>query len=307
MTSDKGLQEAIERAFEAGCAHRAEGDVARYIPELAKVDPSRLALAIATADGDEVARGDANTGFTLQSASKVFALACVLQAGEGDLFDHISVEPSGDAFNSIVKLEAEAGKPRNPYINAGALVVSSRLGGDSAETRMATLIRFFASLGVEVVADEAVCRSEADTGYRNKALANMLRQYHHIPDVERALATYFRQCSLTLNARELARAGGFLANRGVDPRSGKRILEFNDCRRVVALMTTCGMYDEVGVQAVRVGVPTKSAVSGAMIAIVPGRMAIAAYAPALGPKGNSIAGTAMLERLALDLDLSVFG
>lgn len=303
------LDVILADAYSLGLARTGEGQVAHYIPELAKADPGQLGIAICTLDGACHAAGDADAPFTLQSAGKVFVLACVMRAYGMAVFDHVSVEPSGDAFHSIVRLEEERGRPRNPYINAGAILVSGLLPGADATAKVAALQAFLSEICDQTPfpVDEAVYRSEAATGFRNRALAHFMRQHGRIEDPDLAVDAYFRQCAVDVTARRLARIGLFLANGGVDPVSGRRIIDADCARTVVALMTTCGLYDEVGDYAVRVGLPAKSAVSGAILSIVPGRMAIASYGPALGPKGNSVAGMAVMAFLSNRLGLSVFG
>jgi glutaminase len=309
LPSRDALRHAADTALAAGRSKLGEGAVATYIPELAKADPRHLGLAIATVDGQQIAVGDADVPFTLQSASKPFALARVLDIVGDALFEKVGVEPSGDAFNSIVKLEQEQGRPRNPLINAGALVVCGYLPGPTAGDRIAGLQRFFADVsgGAEYPVHEPTWRSEEATGYRNRALANFMRQYGVLGETELALDTYFRQSAMQATARTLARLALFLAHRGVDPGSGTVALTPQHNRTVLALMATCGLYDEAGRFATRVGLPAKSAVSGAIVAVVPGTLAIAAYSPALNARGNSVAGAAALAHLTEALGLSVFG
>lgn len=303
--------EDLQRLLDEACAHgrkaAPDGKVATYIPELAKADPGLVGISVHTLEGANYQAGDAAEPFTLQSISKVFALAAAMRLNGMEALEAMPCEPSGDAFHSIVRLEEEGGHPRNPLINAGAILVSSRLPGDDP-AEMAGNVRGFLSsvLSSDVAFDEAVYRSESETGYRNRALANFMQHYRLLGDAERACDAYFRQCAISLDTRRLARAGLFLANRGVDPLSGTRFLDPECTRSVLALMAMCGLYDQVGRFALTVGLPAKSAVSGGILAIVPGRMAIATYGPALGPKGNSVAGMAMLEYLSEELGLSLF-
>ena len=304
------LATVADRALELGRRSAPTGKVATYIPELGKADPGCVALALETVDGQRIALGDVAARFTLQSTSKVFSLAALLAAGDDALFEHVGCEPSGDAFHSIVRLEEEGGRPRNPFINAGAIVVSDRLPGATASERIARLQAWLAAasgagLGTFAM-DEAVYASECRTGFRNRALANYMRHHGTVSDPELAADTYFRQCALTADVTELARLALFLAASGTDPLSRRRMLSPRDNRTIVALMTTCGLYDEVGRFAVDVGIPAKSGVSGAIVAVVPGELAIACYGPALGPRGNSVAGITMLEHLADGLGLSLF-
>lgn len=307
MTTD--IPSLLAEAHALGVDAAPAGRTASYIPELAGVDPGLVGIAIETVDGDRFAVGDAKATFTLQSISKVFALALVMRERGMDALEGMSCEPSGDAFHSIVKLEEERGHPRNPYINAGAILVSSRLPGADPATRIDALRRFLSEAsdadGFDL--DEAVYRSEATTGFRNRALASFMKHYGMLDDPFEAADTYFRQCSLTVDVQTLCRAGLFLANKGTDPLTGHCVVPADYNRTLVALMATCGLYDQVGTFAIATGLPAKSAVSGAILAIVPGRMAITVFGPALGPKGNSIAGMAMLSHLSRGLDLSLFG
>lgn len=308
---DARLDDALREASAAAAAVAGQGRVARYIPELAAVDPDRFALAVALVDGRTRTVGDCDHRFTLQSASKVFALAAVMQASGHAVFDRVGIEPSGDAFFSIVKLEEERGRPRNPYINAGAILVTEALPGPTAFAKVASLQAFLGEVtgdGPDAFpVDHTVYRSEAATGHRNRALAEIMTHHGVIADPDLATDAYFRQCAVTVSPSQLARAGVFLAARGRDPGTGRAILAPGCARTVVALMATSGMYDEVGRQAVEVGWPTKSAVSGALLAVMPGVGAFAAFSPRLGAKGNSVAGMAALKALADKLDLSLFG
>lgn len=303
------LSTALDDAYALGRAETGRGAVATYIPELANADPNRFGLAVATVGGETFTRGDADVAFTFQSVSKVFALSHVLATEGRSVLERMSCEPSGDAFHSIVKLEEEQGRPRNPYINAGAILVSSRMPGQTAVDKSRGLRAFLSGIcdGSDFLVDEKVYNSESETGFRNRALANFMRHYGQLADPRTAVETYFRQCSISLDATRMARLGLFLANRGVDPGTGRRVLDTDDNRMIVALMATCGLYDEVGRFSIDVGLPAKSGVSGAILAIVPGRMSVVAYGPALGPKGNSVAGLAALKSLSRSLDLSVFG
>lgn len=308
MNLDRELPRFLDEAVSVGRKAAADGQIATYIPELARADPNHFGMAVATMDGKRYQSGDAEVPFTFQSVSKVFSLALVLREKGVAVLDRMSVEPSGDAFHSIVRLEEEKGRPRNPYINAGAILVSAQLPGTKPHEKIVGLQKFLGELsdGAAFPIDEAVYQSETETGYRNRALANYMRHFGHLDDPRSAVETYFRQCSITLDTVRLARIGLFLCNRGIDPASGRVVIDRNCNSTVVAQMAIAGLYDEVGRFAVSVGVPAKSGVSGAMLAVVPGRMTVAVYGPALGPKGNSVAGMAALAYLSDRLELSVF-
>ena len=312
ILSDNGeLEAALEDAVKRGRSVASDGELAGYIPELLNADPAAVGIAVAMLDGRTFQAGDARSMFTIQSVSKVFALACVLRSGDTGLYpDRVSVEPSGDEFHSITRLEEERGRPRNPMINAGAIAVSGRLPGADPEQRIETLRRSLAEAGdsapLSLPLDESVYRSECRTGFRNRALANFMQHHGVVDDAEVAVDTYFRQCSLLINTEQLAQLGLFLANGGVHPGTGKALLSPFHNRVIVATMMTCGLYDEVGHFAIRVGLPAKSGVSGGILAVLPGRLSIACFGPALGPNGNSVAGMAMLEYLSERLRLSLF-
>ncbi|ANK79954.1 MAG: glutaminase A [Rhizobiales bacterium NRL2] len=304
------IEAALDEAYQAGLAKCAHGHVATYIPELARVDPSLFGIAVHTVDGVTASIGDAAHPFTMQSVSKIFSLSAVIEHSGERVFEHMSTEPSGDAFFSIVKLEEEKGQPRNPYINAGAILTSDHLPGVDAPDKIAHFQAFLGrASGLEAAAfpvNEAVFRSEAETGHRNRALAEIMRHHKVISDVEVAVETYFRQCAVTCTAEHLARIAMFLTNAGADPLTGEHIITPANAHGVLALMATSGMYDEVGSHAIEVGLPSKSSVSGAVLAIAPGRMAIAGFGPALGQKGNSIGAMKALGVLSKRLELSVF-
>jgi glutaminase len=311
LSNTEDLQALLEEAVERGRAVAPKGELAGYIPELLNADPAAVGIALAMLDGRSFQAGDARTLFTIQSVSKVFTLACVLRSGDTGLYpDRVSVEPSGDEFHSITRLEEEQGRPRNPMINAGAIAVSGRLAGQSPAQRIDTLRGFLTEAGnsssISFPLDDAVYRSECRTGFRNRALANFMQHHGVVDDAEKAVDTYFRQCSLLIDAEQLAQLGLFLANGGVHPVTGKALLSPFHNRIIVATMMTCGLYDEVGHFAIRVGLPAKSGVSGGILAVLPGRMSIACYGPALGTNGNSMAGMAMLAYLSERLRLSLF-
>lgn len=286
------------------------GRVADYIPSLASVDPAQFGIAIVTADGQMHCGGEADTPFSIQSISKVFALAAALEKVGPALWQRVGVEPSGTAFNSIVQLEAECGVPRNPFINAGAIVVADVvLGGKSPEEAVADLIGLirYAVGDDDIDVDEAVARSEAETGFRNIALANYMKAFgnmeHRVGD---ALTVYFRQCAIAMSCRQLALAGRFLMHDGRHPDTGAHIVTSQRCRRMLALMLTCGHYDGSGEFAFRVGIPGKSGVGGGILAIVPGKASIAVWSPGLNQRGNSALGSWGLERLAQATGWSLF-
>jgi glutaminase len=303
--------DAILSAINAEMAAAPErGTVADYIPSLAKVSPDQFGIAVILADGSVHVAGDADTPFSIQSVSKVFTLTMALQKHGDELWQRVGREPSGSAFNSIVQLENEGGIPRNPFINAGAIVVSDVVL-DGAEPRAAIgdVLRFVRMLASDdaITIDNDVANSEAATGFRNVALANYMKSFGNMdPYVEGALKLYFHQCALSLSCRQLAMAGRYLMNDGVHPQSGEAIISPLLTRRINALMLMCGHYDGSGEFAFRVGIPGKSGVGGGILAVVPGKASIAVWSPGLNDRGNSKLGTHALERLADATGWSVF-
>ncbi|WP_370324558.1 glutaminase [Euzebya sp.] len=283
------------------------GEVADYIPALARVPADRFGMAVADLHGDLHTVGEADRPFSIQSISKVFSLILATQRFEGDLWDRVGREPSGDPFNSLVQLEHECGVPRNPFINAGAIVIADVLSSCLADP-LGELVALVSELaGAEIPIDGEVARSEASTGYRNRSLANLMKAFGNIQgEPDDVLDIYFAQCALTMSARQLATALRFLANDGVDPASGHRVLDVEKARRINALMLTCGTYDAAGEFAFRVGIPCKSGVGGGIVGVIPHHLTACAWSPALDRTGNSVAGRAAIEQLVERTGLSVF-
>lgn len=286
------------------------GRVADYIPALATVSTHHFGMAIVLADGTMHVAGDADVRFSIQSISKVFSLTMTLGAIGDTLWTRVGREPSGTAFNSIVQLESEQGIPRNPFINAGAIVMCDiLLGRYEPREAIAAFLRFVRSLvgDDDISIDEVVARGEQDTGFRNIALANYMRAFGNIHHpVERALGVYFHQCALAMSCRQLALAGRYLMAGGRNPATGRSVISPQRARRINALMLTCGHYDGSGEFAFRTGLPGKSGVGGGILAIAPGIASIAVWSPGLNERGNSQLGTLALERLAHKTNWSVF-
>jgi glutaminase len=304
------LTSLLARACDAVRVEVGVGNVAGYIPALARVDARKFGTAIVTVDGDVAHYGDAREAFSIQSICKVFTLTLALEQIDSALWKRVGREPSGNAFNSIVQLEQERGVPRNPFINAGALVVCDvLLEGRGRTATIAALVEFLqkAAADPSIHIDAEVARSEADTGFRNASLANFLKAFgnlnHSVADV---LEVYFNQCAVAMNCEQLARAGLFLATEGTDPLTGTRVVSPERARRIKSIMLLCGHYDASGDFAFRVGLPGKSGVGGGILAIVPKRAAIAVWSPALNEAGNSHAGTAALEQIVRQAGWSVF-
>ena len=304
------MDELLAEALAAAGPHRGSGRVADYIPALAQVDPNKLGIAFADATGAVHGAGDWEEPFSIQSISKVFTLALALERVGTALWEKVGREPSGSAFNSIVQLESEQGKPRNPLINPGAMVVTDHLIGDrTADAAIEDVLALLRSQARDdrVYVDEAVARSEAETGHRNRSLAWFMKSFGILAnDVDTVLSAYFRQCSLAMSCRQLARAGLFLAFDGRDPETGEEIMPSHRSRRINSVMMLCGHYDNSGEFAVRVGLPGKSGVGGGILVIAPGHGAIAAWSPGLNSAGTSAAGAIALEALVERTGWSVF-
>ncbi len=308
MTRTVDLQALLEEIVEELRTRPPEGAVAAYIPELATVDPSRLGIAVRTVGGDSFGAGDCDERFSIQSIAKVLSLALACSIDPAAVWSRIGVEPSGDPFNSLVQLEYEAGIPRNPLINAGALVVSDVLLGLLQEPK-ADLLRFVRELsGIEDLDfDARVARSELETSERNRSLAYLMKSFGNIThDIEQVLQLYVNECGIAMSCVEVARTFLFLAAAGQCEAIGRRVLSVQQVRRLNALMLTCGFYDEAGEFAFRVGLPGKSGVGGGIVAVCPGRFSVAAWSPRLGPKGNSVLATEALRLFAERSDASVF-
>ena len=288
---------------------RRDGDwgaVAAYIPQLAQVDPAQFAISVVTADGRAFHAGDHGTRFSVQSITKIFTLAISLGRLGDQLWQRVGREPSGRAFNSIVQLEQEAGRPRNPFINAGAIVITDAvLGPRPPREALAEILRFVrtAAGSDDIHIDEAVAASETAHGHRNFALAHFLAAHDNLDNTpERVLGTYFHHCAIEMTTAQLAMAGRFL----IDAPGLPRLISPRRMRRLGALMLTCGHYDGSGDFAYRVGIPGKSGVGGGILAVVPRVASIAVWSPGLNRYGNSQKGTEALASLTTRMDWSVF-
>ena len=286
-----------------------DGAVANYIPELAKADPDSFGICIVTADGYVYEIGDCEHEFTMQSVSKPAVYAAGLaDQGRNRVLRKVGVEPSGEAFNSI-SLDPQTGAPLNPMINAGAIAMTSLVAGDNAVEqwkRIADVVATF--FGHAITIDESVYRSESETGFRNRAIAWMLKNFSIIDgDPMPVLENYFRQCSIRVTCRDLAFMAATLANSGVHPVTGKRAVPAEEVQTVLSIMATCGMYDYAGSWLYDVGLPAKSGVSGGVIAVLPGRFGIAIFSPRLDENGNSVRGIAVCTEISREFGLHIFG
>lgn len=303
LPAAESLQAALGLIDTEARALFGQGKVADYIPALAQVQPHQFGMAVALVDGSTYQVGNAHTPFSLQSITKLFTFVLALKAIGDDVWKRVGREPSGAAFNSMVQLETEHGIPRNPFINAGALVIT-----DILTTRYAHLD--YALLGAlrrltddpELSWNAAVAKSERDTAHRNMAMAYFMKSHGNFANPpELVLDNYCRQCATEMNCAQLAQATMFLANGGRDlgrdGRPDEQFLSADDARRVNALLLTCGAYDAAGDFAYRIGLPVKTGVGGGIVAIAPGVGTIAVWAPELDAKGNSVLGAFALERL----------
>ncbi|MCO4319585.1 glutaminase [Phyllobacterium sp. 21LDTY02-6] len=305
------LQAIVDSVYRDLGERIGEGKLADYIPELANVDPMQFGIALSTVEGETCLAGDAQTPFSIQSVSKVFTLTLALgKIGDG-LWSRVGREPSGNAFNSIVQLEQERGKPRNPFINAGAIAVADVvLAGHQPKEAIGEIVQFVRYLADDddITIDHNVARSESLTGYRNAALANFMRGFGNLQHpAEHVLGVYFHHCAIAMSCRQLASAGLYLACGGRNPLSGGSVVSPGRARRINALMLMCGHYDGSGDFAYRVGLPGKSGVGGGILAIAPGKASIAVWSPGLNENGNSLLGSAALELLAQRTGWSIFG
>lgn len=291
--------------------HTANGQVASYIPELKKANGDDLGICIIDKYNNIYYAGDYNKKFTIQSISKTIVLAMALMDNEWDyVFSKVGMEPSGDPFNSIMKLETNDTKiPCNPMINAGAIATTSLIKGKNLKDKEERMLSFFRKLAKNdsLQINKSVYESEKLTGNRNRAMAYLLKNDGVIEgDVDETLDLYFKQCSIEVSVIDLARIGLLFANYGIDIETGERVISENISRMIKTFMVTCGMYDASGEFALKVGIPAKSGVGGGIMASIPNRMGIGVFGPSLDKKGNSIAGLKVLEELSQRLSLSIF-
>lgn len=283
------------------------GAIATTIPELASVNPDKFGIYLTTIDNQEYGIGDFNEKFSIQSVSKALSLSLAFSFLDEKVWERVGVEPSGNPFNSLVQLEYEKGIPRNPFINAGALVIADILVSELKNPKQ-DFLEFIRTLsGIETINySEKVAQSEKETGFRNAALCNFLKSFGNIKnEVDVVLDFYFHQCSLEMTCKELAHSFFFFANEG-RTKSGKQILSKSQVKRINALMQTCGFYDESGEFTYRVGLPGKSGIGGGIAALYPNHFSVATWSPRLNEKGNSEFGMAALELFTTKTGMSIF-
>ncbi len=304
-TTTPDYQAILDQIWSEVAPRLGEGKVADYIPQLATVNPAQFGMAVYRLNGELFQIGQAHTRFSAQSVTKLFALALAYMRDGDDIWARLGREPSGNPFNSLVQLEYERGIPRNPFINAGALVITDILASRYVGSEIAVLqfIRQLcgkdAGIGGDLIDfDLKVAASELQTAHRNFAIAHLMKDFGNLRNtVSAVVRSYCRQCSIALNCIELARAGSFLANHGTLLWDNSAILSDSQAKRLNAIMLTCGTYDAAGDFAYRVGLPAKSGVGGGIVAIIPGEAAVAVWAPGLDTSHNSALGTYALKRL----------
>lgn len=302
------LEKIIKSIYENYVGEVGKGKVANYIPPLAKVSPNKYAISVCTVDGKKYDIGDYTEKFSIQSISKVFTLAMLAPMVGEEIWQCVGREPSGSPFNSLVQLEYEKGIPRNPFINAGALVITDKLL-EKVPDLNGQLLWFVRSLaGSEDIGfNKEVAASEYVTGERNKALAHLMKSFGNFKGkVANVFSTYCNHCSIEMNTAQLAQAFLFLANNGKNPLNGEEVVSYRDAKRINALMLTCGFYDESGNFAYKVGLPGKSGVGGGIVAVIPGKLSIAVWSPELNEYGNSYRGIDTLADFTTELGISVF-
>lgn len=286
-----------------------KGKVANYIPALANVNPNQFAMSLQLFDGTTYNIGNTQTKFSIQSISKVFTFTLALHLYGKHLYKNVGHEPSGNPFNSLIQLEYENGIPRNPFINAGAIVTTDLLTNKYKNETFTKILNFIREISDDetINYDKETAISEKENGYRNVALINMMKSFNNINnDISEVMNTYFKHCSIKMNTTQLCKAMLFLANHGIDPISNKQFITSSQAKRINSLMLTCGHYDASGDFAFHVGLPGKSGVGGGIVAIVPKKLSICVWSPQLNEKGNSLIGTKALELFTTKTGLSIF-
>lgn len=285
-----------------------KGKVASYIPELNKIDPDKFGLHIATVGNKSYGLQDYNEKFSIQSISKVLALTLAVKIDDDKLWDRVDVEPSGTPFNSMIQLEYEKGIPRNPLINAGALVVCDILVGRLKNPRQEFMefIRYISG-DTDINSSQKIFESEKQTGFKNAALINLMKSFGNISNsIDTVLDFYYYLCSIEMSCKQLSQVFLYLAAKGVHPATNVEVISVSKSKRINAIMQLCGFYDEAGEFAFTVGLPGKSGVGGGIVAIHPGKFSIAVWSPRLNKKGNSYKGMKILEFLTSKTESSVF-
>ena len=305
MTQLQAFLEKIHHTYGA----TDEGQVAAYIPELSKANPDWFGISVVTTDGQAFNVGDTAQKFTIQSISKIFSYGLALEDhGREVLLEKVGVEPTGDPFNSMIRLDEGSHRPYNPMINAGAIATTSLLNGDSPTDKLNRLLNMFERYtGHDVFIDMPTFMSERATGHRNRAMAHLMLNFGMIDkDIDAALDLYFQQCAVMVTCGDLATMAATLANHGKNPITQTQAVNEDYVRDLLSIMYTCGMYNRAGEWAYRVGIPAKSGVSGGILAVIPGKVGIATFSPPIDPNGNSVRGLRVFEALSNKYNLHMF-
>ena len=300
--------DTIQQSVDQLAAFKNDGKQADYIPELAQVDPELFAVSLSCVSGEQFNYGDSKTHFSIQSISKVISLMWAYNLEGEQLWKRLDVEPSGTPFNSLILLEMEKGIPRNPFINAGAIVIADILLDHlkHPEQEFLELVRDLSNDG-SIAYDEKVFLSEKSVAYRNYSLIHLMKSFGNIKNpIEDVMDFYFKMCSIAMTSEQLSRCFLFLTNKGINPISSQVITSPSKAKRINAIMQLCGFYDEAGEFAFKVGLPGKSGVGGGIAAVLPGRFSIVVYSPKLNTKGNSEKGMAFLQNFTSNLEISIF-
>ena len=305
MTQLQAFLEKLHHTYSA----TDEGQVAAYIPELSKANPDWFGISVVTTDGQAFNVGDTAQKFTIQSISKIFSYGLALEDhGREVLLEKVGVEPTGDPFNSMIRLDEGSHRPYNPMINAGAIATTSLLTGDSPTDKLNRLLTMFERYtGQDVFIDMPTFMSERATGHRNRAMAHLMLNFGMIDkDIDAALDLYFQQCAVMVTCGDLATMAATLANHGKNPITQTQAVNEDYVRDLLSIMYTCGMYNRAGEWAYRVGIPAKSGVSGGILAVIPGKAGIATFSPPIDPNGNSVRGLRVFEALSNKYNLHMF-
>jgi glutaminase len=301
-------QQILDKTYSQISSIENLGNIASYIPELENVDPSMFGVCLNTLKHGQYELGSSNEPFSIQSIAKVFSLCLAYRILDDKTWQRLGVEPSGNPFNSLVQLETDSGIPRNPFINSGAIVICDILVSQYEDPKK-ELLEFIRSLSGNSAIDfcKKVADSEKISGFRNVALANFIKSFGNLHnEIDEVLDLYFNLCSIKMDCRTLSQSFLFLANHGINPLNGEKIITKSQCKRINAIMQTCGFYDEAGDFAFRVGLPGKSGVGGGIVAVHPNKYSIAVWSPKLNTKGNSFLGMKFLEAFTTNTKLSIF-
>ncbi len=299
----------LKEIYEEIQPYLEQGHLPDYIPALKNVKADDFAMSLITLDGQEHHIGCCDKKFSIQSISKLFSFTIALDKYKKELYKRVGHEPSGNPFNSLVQLEYEKGIPRNPFINAGAIVTTDSLVSIYKEKTFETILEFIknSSTCQDLEINEEIYESELAHGFRNFALINMMKSFNNIDnDIDLVIQSYFKQCSIMMNTKQLAKSILFLANHGINPLTNEQVITVSQAKRINSLMLTCGHYDASGDFAFKVGLPGKSGVGGGIIALIPQKMALCVYSPKLNKQGNSLVGTKALELFTTKTGLSIF-